>query len=265
MSPFSILNTSAICHVHGTLGPDTTLRPSASVPLRASPDGVVEEGEREREAALGIDQHEAPVANARHVVEHAGLELLPAPETRARGGRSPPVTAPRLPRPSTSAGSPAVTAPFSSRAQLSAIGYAPLPSLRSMPEKYRLAMRTRSARECRSAAGTACVQTARGVPMVSRLFAAASLRMTSVSISVMRRSRDLQAHDEDRGRVGLADRAHQHRLPGLDVGEPQRVAAAPGGRVPQAVAELEPLPVLGEHGAGRDGSRDGARAATAST
>jgi hypothetical protein len=38
--PRSILKTSAICHVHGTLGPDTTLRPSASVPLRASPDAL---------------------------------------------------------------------------------------------------------------------------------------------------------------------------------------------------------------------------------
>ena len=55
-----------------------------------------------------------------------------------------------------------------------------------------LAMRTSSARECRSAAGTACVHTARGLPMVSRLFAAASLRMTSVSTSMMRRSRTLR-------------------------------------------------------------------------
>ena len=40
ISPFSILKTSAICQVHGTAGPETTLRPSASVPLRVSPDAL---------------------------------------------------------------------------------------------------------------------------------------------------------------------------------------------------------------------------------
>ena len=80
-----------------------------------------------------------------------------------------------------------MTAPFSSRAQLSAIGYAPRPSFFSIPEKYMLAMRTRSAREWRSAAGTVSVHVARGRPIASRLFAAASLRITSVSTSSMRR------------------------------------------------------------------------------
>jgi hypothetical protein len=58
---------------------------------------------------------------------------------------------------------------------------------------------------------------------------------------------DLQTHDQNRGDVRLANRAHQHRLPALDVREPQRVAAASRHGVPQAIAKLQPLAVLGEH------------------
>ena len=49
-----------------------------------------------------------------------------------------------------------------------------------------LAIRTSSARGSRSAGGTGWDQTARGAPIVSRLSAAIWLRITSVSISLMR-------------------------------------------------------------------------------
>ena len=45
--------------------------------------GVVEEREREREPTLGVDEHEPPVTNARHVEEDAALELLEAADLRA--------------------------------------------------------------------------------------------------------------------------------------------------------------------------------------
>ena len=78
MSPRSILNTSAIAQVHGIFGPLSarsaiSQRAEARVAAR-----VVEECEREREAALGVDDDEAPIANACDVEEHARAELLEA-------------------------------------------------------------------------------------------------------------------------------------------------------------------------------------------
>jgi hypothetical protein len=46
IDPFSILENSAFCHVHGTAGPDTTFLPSADDIARLT-GGVVEERERD--------------------------------------------------------------------------------------------------------------------------------------------------------------------------------------------------------------------------
>ena len=172
---------------------------------------------------------------------------------------------PRLPSPSTSAGSPAVTAPFSSRAQLSAIGYDALAVVALDAGEIHVGDAHQFGARCRSAAGTASTRPRAARRCVSRLSAAIWLRMTSVSISAICRPAIPSRTTRMVGDVGLADRAHQHRLPGLDVGQPQRVAALAGDRVPRAVAELEPLPVLGELDARANDTRDGSCATKAST
>ena len=115
MSPRSILNTSAIAQVHGIFGPlsaRSTVGQRAEARVAAR---VVEEREREREAALGIDDDEAPIANARDVEEHARAELLEAADSAGRsGGRERAGSRARGRRPT--------PMPFSSRAQSGASG-----------------------------------------------------------------------------------------------------------------------------------------------
>jgi hypothetical protein len=84
ISPRSILNTSAICHVHGTLGPDTTLRPIGECSVPRVAGRVVEERERRNAKPCSASTStNRRIANPRDVVEDARAELL---EARALGG-----------------------------------------------------------------------------------------------------------------------------------------------------------------------------------
>ena len=69
--PFSTLNNSAMCHVHGTVGPAVTLRPSGRLEMTRRAGVVIEKRKRDDEAALLIDDQIAPIADPHDEVQQA--------------------------------------------------------------------------------------------------------------------------------------------------------------------------------------------------
>ena len=116
-----------------------------------------------------------------------------------------------------------------------------------MPEKYcvRDVARARLAATGRRAARLR-PRVARRADLVEALGDGAVADHERLDLGDSARLLDAEPRDEHRRLVAFADRAHEHGLAALDVGELQRVAAAAGRRVPQAVVEVQALAVLGE-------------------
>src|SRR5258706_995982 len=200
--------------------------------------GVVEERERERESTLGVEQHEPAIANPRDVVEHAALELLAAPDHVSV-------------RPAVSARAHACGVAGRDLAVLEpcavvgdGVGALAIVAL----DAGEVGVRDAHELDARQAVGERDrirPRVARRPDLVDalgRLAVADHERFDLADLSI----RDAQTRDQDRRRIGFADRAHEHGLATFDVGELQRVAARARDGVPQALTERESLAVFGE-------------------
>ena len=109
-----------------------------------------------------------------------------------------------------------------------------------------LATRTSSARETRSAGGVGRQERrARLAERLEILGAVLAVRDERFDLGEPPVAVDLEAQRDDHRVARLAHRREGDDLPGGLIGDVQLVSAASGDRVPEAVAQLEPLPVLG--------------------
>ena len=110
-----------------------------------------------------------------------------------------------------------------------------------------LATRTRSVRDMRSARRCRAQRASRGLPSVSRFFAPPSECASSTSISVMRRFSTFSRSAMISGVPGASRIVtNVADLAGGRIGDVEPVGALARHRIPEAVAQRQPLTVLGE-------------------